>query len=166
VSLERHFVAELEQVVPTPVVDLDGIPPLPTFQCYPIIDQVADKVAAMYELHGDGQATSNRYRDLVDLVLIVAARHLEASYLHRALAARRDHSRSTVVLPSSMRIPGPGWNDGYRTVARQSSLDAALHDVTAALDDVGGCLNPILTNELLTGTWNPEQHRWLPARLG
>jgi hypothetical protein len=33
VSLERHFVADLEQVEPAPVVELDGIPPLPVFHC-------------------------------------------------------------------------------------------------------------------------------------
>jgi hypothetical protein len=163
VSLERHFVAALEQVTPNPVVEIEGVPALPTFQCYPIVDQVADKVCAMYERHGaDHQTPSNRYRDLVDLVLIVTERALDAHDLHRALGARHDNARNPIELPPGMRRPGLGWNDGYRDTARQSSLDVMLHDLAAALDYVGECLSPILGGHVRTGTWSPEQHRWLP----
>lgn len=160
VSLERHFVAQLERVAPVPVLDIEGVPPLPPFQCYPITDQVADKVAAMYELHGDAGAPSNRYRDLVDLVLIVDARPLDAALLSRALRARQEHARNRVVLPSALRAPGQGWEAGYRAEARRSSLDPSLHGLDAALAQAGQCLNPILTADIVAGSWNPSSHRW------
>lgn len=72
VSCERHSIGEFEFFQPKPVVDLTGVPDLPPFRLYPLTDQIADKVCAMYETHGPQGAPSNRYRDLVDLVLLVA----------------------------------------------------------------------------------------------
>ncbi len=52
VSCERHFVAAVEPVQPRPVLEMQGVPELPAFLLYPLVDQIADKVTAMYETHG------------------------------------------------------------------------------------------------------------------
>lgn len=155
VSLERHFVAALEQVAVTPVVELAGLSPLPPFQCYPLADQIADKLAAMYERHGRAGVPSSRFRDLVDLVLIVGAQDLDAGDLKEAMGARQRHSRSPVDLPPSLHSPGSHWPEGYREQARRSSLHADLHDYGAALLFVAGCLNPVLSGKVRHGTWDP-----------
>lgn len=41
------------------------------YKAYPLIDHVADKVAATYERYGETRMPSTRYRDLVDLISIV-----------------------------------------------------------------------------------------------
>jgi hypothetical protein len=41
------------------------------YRAYPLVDHVADKVVATFEVHGETQRPSTRYRDLVDLVSIV-----------------------------------------------------------------------------------------------
>ena len=41
------------------------------YRVYPLVDHVADKVAAIIERHGEGDHASTRFKDLVDLVAIV-----------------------------------------------------------------------------------------------
>jgi hypothetical protein len=98
VSCERHFVAALESVQPRPILEVSGVPPLPAFRLYPLVDQIADKVTAMYETHSHGEP-SNRYRDLVDLALLIGAEAMDAALLHAALRSREKNARNPVVLP-------------------------------------------------------------------
>lgn len=135
---------------------------LPAFQCDPIADQVADKVSALYELHGDAGTPSSRYRDLVDLILIIRSRALDAEVLASALRARQQHTRNRVELPRAMRVPGVGWAAGYRAEAGRSSLEPEIHDLEVALEHVGHCLNPVLSADIDHGTWSPAEHRWVP----
>lgn len=41
------------------------------YRAYPLVDHVADKIAATLERYGDREMPSTRYKDLVDLVAIV-----------------------------------------------------------------------------------------------
>jgi len=160
VTCERHFVAKLERVEPTPILQMAGVPELPIFQLYPLVDQIADKVAAMYETHGATGVVSSRYRDLVDLALLVRAERMDASLLLAALRAREKTTRNPLTLPTAMHAPGQGWVDGYRAEARRSSLPVELHELDAALACVGACLNPVLSGAVTSGTWNPEGCNW------
>lgn len=148
----------LESIQPTPIVDIDGVPMLPTFRLYPMIDQIVDKVAAMYETHGE--APSNRYRDLVDLALLVGSQEFDAGPLLTALQSRVRNARNPVVLPTAVESPGEGWATGYPTVARGSSLPVDLHRLDSALVLVGRCLNPILNGTVKTGRWSSEALAW------
>ena len=49
------------------------------YRAYQLVDHIADKVAAMYELHGEARVPSTRYRDLVDLVAIVTGASVGAA---------------------------------------------------------------------------------------
>jgi len=142
--------------------DLDGMPGLPAFRLYPLVDQIADKVAAMYETHGHGEP-SNRYRDLVDLVLLIGAEPMGAALLCAALRSRERNARNKVVLPTSMRSPGAGWPQGYLAEAGRTSLDKQLHRLGTALTYVGVCLNPILDGSRTVGRWNPQALTWAPV---
>lgn len=88
VSCEVHFVSSVETIQPTPVLALTGLPDLPAFRLYPLADQIADKVAAMYETHGT--APSNRYRDLVDLILLTGLDGIDASSCPSTRPCRRE----------------------------------------------------------------------------
>lgn len=157
-ATDLHTVARLERARPTPVIDMPGLPALPEFVLYPLPDQVADKVCAMYELHGDQQRPSTRYRDLVDLLLITTALSLEAEPTARALAS--ESSRRRMSLPAELIAPGPEWPAGYRAIARDSQLSGDLHDLPQALARAGTCLNPLLAGSVTAGTWSPETARW------
>jgi hypothetical protein len=161
VSCERHFVDAVEPVQPQPVLDIQGVPELPAFRLYPLVDQIADKVAAMYETHGG--VPSNRFRDLVDLALLIGTEKIDASLLSDALRSREKHARSPVTIPPAMRSPGREWVAGHRAAAGRSSLDPALHDLNAALVYVGACLDPILDGRVARGRWDPANREWMTA---
>jgi predicted nucleotidyltransferase component of viral defense system len=120
-ATELHFVAAPERIRPTPVVDLPGLPAPPVVVLYPLADQIADKVCAMYERYGDVRAPSTRFRDLADLVRIVATSEVEATRLLAAL--RSEETRRGMQLPAEMIAPDPVWIAGYPGEARRARLD-------------------------------------------
>lgn len=132
---ELHLIAAPERIRPRPVVDLPGLRELPELVVYPLADQVADKVCAMFELHGEDQSPSSRYRDLLDLALIVSTCELDGRLL--ALAVASETRRRKIILPAAMQSPGPSWPGGYAAITRRSSLPPELHELPAALTSVG-----------------------------
>lgn len=152
-ATELHMVAPPETIRPDPVVELPGLPELPEVVVYPLADQVADKVCAMFELYGKSAGVSSRYRDLVDLTLIVTSCELDGRRVAQAVAS--ETRRRSVALPGEMRSPGPDWAAGYAAIARRSKLAPALHVTAAALEVVGECLDPILSRKRAAGVWVP-----------
>ena len=55
------------------------------YRAYPLVDHIADEIAATYERYGSAQMPSTRYRDLVDLVAIVRAASVDADAQRVAL---------------------------------------------------------------------------------
>ena len=161
VSCELHYVGELERHNHKPVLPTDKLElPLPEFVLYPAVDQIADKVAAMYERHGE--SASNRWRDLADLVLLVGLEDLEADRLTQALPTRAERARNPVTLPETMRSPASEWETGYpKYAAHETLIPAQYHDLDEALRYVGECLDPILSGRVTTGRWNPYDRRWV-----
>ena len=137
---------------------MPDVEPLPEFTLYPLPDQVADKVCAMYERYGRAAAPSSRYRDLVDLVLIVVNLELDAGSTVTALTA--EALRRGMSLPARLGVPGPEWVAGYRAVARDTTLPSELHEFPSALLVAGECFNPLLAREIATGVWEPQNRRW------
>ena len=114
---ELHLVAAPERIRPQPVVEVPGLPPLPELVVYPLTDQVADKVCAMFELYGESQSPSSRYRDLLDLALVVSmCDKLDGRQLSLAVAS--ETRRRKVTMPTAMQSPGPNWPAGYAAIAR------------------------------------------------
>ena len=139
-TVRPDFVGRVEIVSKPLPLQIDDVRQPPPMRLYPMADQVADKVAAMYETHG-GNA-SGRYRDLVDLVLItsqvelvpddvIAARHLQEAVRN-------------IVLPVRMTSPGPTWAANYPREARKSTLDAPHHSLDRALAQVSHQIDPAL----------------------
>lgn len=160
-ATDLHLVSAPDRIRPQPVVDVPGLPALPELVVYPLTDQVADKVCAMFEVHGQSQSPSSRYRDLLDLALIVTTSELDGQHL--ALSVASETTRRKVNMPSAMRSPGPNWPAGYAAIARRSRIAKHLYDMSAALQVVGACLNPILSGARSAGVWNPASG-WSPGR--
>ena len=59
----------------------------------------------MYERHGPTATPSSRFRDLVDLVLIVSNLELDAGQTVKALTA--ESRRRGLSLPARLETPGP-----------------------------------------------------------
>jgi hypothetical protein len=127
------------------------------YRAYPLIDHVADKIAGTYERHGDAQMPSTRFRDLIDLVVIVAGATVEAEGQRAALAS--EFQRRGLTLPGVFNVPDrPLWLTGYAAEARRSLLDRA-RTLDDALAIVQPFVDPILDGTA-SGSWDWQQQRW------
>lgn len=159
-AVHRDLVGDIDRITPIPVVEIDDVAALPQFSCYPLADQIADKVAAMYERHGpDGSTPSTRWRDLVDLLLLTREFVFDAGQTLAALEIQRVR-RMSLELPRAIRSPGPEWVAGYSELARATTLPAELRQLDAALKCLGECLNVLLDGTITAGTWNPSTRKW------
>ena len=158
-SLNQRAAEPVELIQPRPVIELPGDKPLPEFVLYPLAEQVADKVCAMYGRYGiNRDRPSTRYRDLVDLAIIVTTQELDATRTTKAL--RDEAKRRTLELPMRLSVPGADWETGYVRMAGGTLLPIELQVVSPALAVVSGCLQPLLDGTLTEGTWNPLQMSW------
>lgn len=159
VALGGHMVGRVERLAPSPVIHVPGLAPPPVVTLIPLADQVADKVSAMYEMHGTGRA-STRFRDLVDLVLITGRFPLDAAESSTALAGQA--RRRNLTLPGQLVSPGPQWERGYARIAAATILPGQLCALDAALARAGTCLDPVLSGRVTAGTWDPDRALWSP----
>ena len=127
------------------------------YRAYPLVDHIADKVAATYERHGEERRPSTRYRDLVDLVAIVTSASVGAASQRAALTSEFD--RRGLTLPTSFVVPDRAlWAPGYRAEARRSLLDTA-QTLDGALVVVRPFIGPLLDGSA-SGSWEPGPRRW------
>lgn len=127
------------------------------YRAYPLVDHIADKVAAILQPYGAGRVPSTRYKDLVDLVAIVSQATVEAEPQRAALVSEAD--RRGIALPKTFSVPDRElWDKGYAAEARRSLLDKAL-SLEDALTVVAPFLDPLLDGTA-AGIWDPESGRW------
>ena len=127
------------------------------YRAYPLVDHVADKVAAMFELHGGASVPSTRYKDLVDIVAIVISASTEAG--PQLTALRSEAERRGITLPARFGVPDRAlWERGYAAEAGRSLLPVA-HTLDEALATVIPFVDPLLDGSA-AGTWDPEHRRW------
>lgn len=134
-TTRQHTVGQLEEITPEDLIHIPQVQPSPPMLVYPLADQVADKLAAMYEIHAHGHPSS-RYRDLVDLVLITLdGLHLDPDELHRAIKAQQ--SLRGVTIPIPLTPPGEHWHQQYRKLSQDTpGVPTRLRNLTAALAHV------------------------------
>lgn len=127
------------------------------YRVYPLVDHVADKVAATFDRYGTSRAPSTRYKDLVDLVAITSAASVEAEAQMAALGSEAD--RRGIKLPQRFAVPDPElWIPGYAAEARRSLLPSA-QTLDEALATVKPFLDPLLEGSA-HGSWEPARGRW------
>ena len=127
------------------------------YRAYPLVDHIADKIAAIYERHGEQRRPSTRYRDLVDLVAITTATSVDAIAQRTALTSEFD--RRELILPTTFDIPYRTlWEPGYAAEVRRSLLDTA-QTLDEALEVVRPFIDPLL-NASAVGSWEPRLGRW------
>lgn len=138
--------------------------PWPDVRMWPLEDHVADKIAAMYERHGDRLRPSTRFKDLIDLVLIAVNSTLDGRTAHTALhgEVRRRRSAGThLVLPETFTVPDPVWTSGYHAEARNArDLPADHHTLDGATPLADAFISPLLQPHGLQGTWQRELRQW------
>jgi Nucleotidyl transferase AbiEii toxin, Type IV TA system len=147
----------------------DDVPPLARivipdveqhgYRAYPLVDHIADKVAATFQLYGEKQLPSTRYRDLVDLVAIVSGASVDAEPQIKALAS--EARRRDITLPARFAVPGRElWERGYAAEAERSLLPTA-RTLDEALATVRPFIDPLLDGTA-TGRWDAVNGQWTP----
>lgn len=127
------------------------------YRAYPLVDHVADKVAAIFARYGEMAAPSTRYKDLVDLVAIVTKASVEADAQLSALHSEAE--RRAITLPDGFDAPDRDlWQRGYAAEARRSLLQGAW-TLDEALEVMRPFLNPLLGGSA-RGRWDPASRRW------
>jgi hypothetical protein len=127
------------------------------YQGYPLVDQIADKVAATLGGYRDGAVPSTRVRDLPDLTLIAIQQPVSAPALRTALVAQL--TARSIAVPDSFTVPDPvAWAARYpRVIARVPALARVSFD--EALDTVKALLDPVLADSPVR-MWDPVKRRW------
>jgi hypothetical protein len=127
------------------------------YRAYPLVDHIADKVVAMFQRYGAGEAPSTRFKDLVDLVAITTQVPVDAALMGTALTS--EAARRGVALPVRFDVPDRAmWERGYRAEADRSLLLVA-HTLDEALTAVGPFADPLLDGSAC-GRWQPISRRW------
>ncbi|HEY4916902.1 MAG TPA: nucleotidyl transferase AbiEii/AbiGii toxin family protein [Solirubrobacteraceae bacterium] len=156
VGSDLRMIREPDDVPPIAKVDLPELRQK-GYRAYPLVDHVADKIAATFELYGRSRAPSTRYRDLVDLVAIARGASLDAEQQLRSL--RSEAERRSVTLPHIFDIPDRAlWESGYRREVAESVLTNA-NTLNEALAIVRPFVNPLLQGTA-GGRWEHEHGRW------
>jgi hypothetical protein len=127
------------------------------YRVYPLVDHVADKVVAIFQLYGEQRRPSTRYKDLVDLVSIATGASVAAQPQLIALASEAERRR--VRLPTRFDVPDRAlWEPGYAAEAGRSLLPVG-RTLTEALAIVAPFADPLL-DRTGAGTWDPKGGRW------
>jgi hypothetical protein len=157
VGSDLRMTGEPEDVPALALVDMADIKQ-GGYRAYPLVDHVADKVAATIERHGAGGMPSTRFRDLVDLVAIARGARVDAAAQIAALTS--EARRRGLVLPDRFDVPDRQmWEGGYRAEAGRSLLPMA-RELDGALAVVRPFLDPLLDGSA-TGTWDHAQGAWV-----
>lgn len=157
VGSEIRITGQPEQVPPIARITMPDIEQH-GYRAYPLVDHIADKVAATMQTYGTGRVPSTRYKDLVDLVAIVSQATVEAEA--QRLALRSEAERRGITLPKTFSVPDRElWDKGYATEAVRSLLETAL-TLDEALAFVAPFINPLLSGSAV-GTWDSESRHWI-----
>lgn len=159
IATQRHYLYAPEHVTPGPIVELDGLAAMPSIPLNSAADALADKVAAMYEMHGrDATSPSTRPHDLVDVVILAHTERLSSDEVRTAIEGQEQ--RRAITIPRPLTLPNPVWRTTYPDRAEHTGLPAEYFNVEAALRLAGRVVDPILAGEIAGQTWNPAELRW------
>lgn len=129
----------------------------PTYRAYPLLDHIADKTCAILERQGTQRRPSTRFKDLVDLVALVAHARPTADDQYHALAS--EAHRRKIALPQRFEAPDTAvWEAGYAAEARRALIPTA-RSLSEALHAVRPYLDPLFDGTAI-GRWHPEGGVW------
>lgn len=110
------MIGKPDKVPALTAIAMPGLPQ-PMYRAYPILDHIADKVCGILERQGTGQQPSTRFKDLVDLVILVDHTVSTAAVQYQALASEARRRRFD--LPPRFSVPDLRlWETSYEAEAR------------------------------------------------
>ena len=123
--------------------------------CYPIPQQIAEKLHAYTRPHRSG--ISSRVKDFVDILLLSELGEMKLSELALAVQATFDNA-GTHNLPDNLPSPPKDWTSSYRQMTKVLDLESiSLRDAYTALQKF---LAPIFEGTRKEAKWKPAKRRW------
>lgn len=157
VGTDLRMTGEPDDVPPMASIDMPDVQQH-GYRAYPLVDHIADKVAAIFERYGEGRTPSTRFKDLVDLVAIVTGASVPADAQRAALASEAD--RRGITLPARFDVPDRAlWESGYAAEAKRSVLPIAP-TLDEAIETVQPFVDALLDGSA-SGRWDPERKEWV-----
>ena len=112
------LIEPVETLTTPALLGFAGIQPT-AIPCYPLTQQVAEKVHAYTRPRATGEGS--RVKDLVDILLIAELRQMDGRLLQQALQATFD-TRKTHALPTQFPDPPPTWSSTLSSACRRDWL--------------------------------------------
>ena len=145
---------EPERVTSSHLLDFAGFETLRVL-ALAIEQHVAEKLHA-YTRRYAGDKPSSRIKDLVDLVVIAHTTTIDAEKL--ALATRAIFERrATHPVPAAVPAPSGDWAPGWRRLVADMPVEG---DVRAGHSAVAAFLDPVLSQNVTSGRWDPDAREW------
>jgi hypothetical protein len=125
--------------------------------CYPVSQQIAEKLHAYTGAYGSGK--SSRVKDFVDMILLAGLAEIKAIKLRQAIDATFAQ-RGTHMLPEQLPPPPENWQPSFGKLAAQVGIEfASLEEAFLALQRF---LGPLLSPDHAPGIWDPILWSWRP----
>lgn len=140
-----------------PLLDFAQITPT-VVPCYPVNQQVAEKVHAYTRPHVTGEAT--RVKDLMDILLLAGLGPIMGAGLRQALVTTFG-TRMTHSLPQRLPAPPANWRSPFRRLAQEVQLP--WQELEEAYAAAAQFLDVILEG-VLEVTWDPATWSWRPVK--
>lgn len=159
ISAQRHIYNPVDKIALQPVLQHELLTDLPLIPIIPIENHLADKICALYELHGSTQTASTRYRDLADIVRIIQTCTFNAQKV--ATLLEHESKRRKITLPQRLHTPSTEWHTAYPRQCREyADYPRTLYNVDSAIQFAGEALNCILDRSRISGFWDPQALNW------
>ena len=150
------LIEPVETLTTPALLGFAGIGPT-AIPCYPLTQQIAEKVHAYTRPRATGEGS--RVKDLVDILLIAELRQMDGRLLQQALQATFD-TRKTHALPTQFPDPPSTWSAPFRRLAEETGLGYRM--LSDASEAAQVFLDPVLRG-WEAGKWDPVTWSWAPT---
>lgn len=127
----------------------------PTVRLYPLVDHVADKIAATATLFGS-EKRSSRARDMADLVAFATTQTFDGAALQQAITSEWVYRKFD---GDPEFDPPQAWRRTYASLVRDLGF-VEYRDFDSARVLLARFLDPALAGEAQGRMWNPETLEW------
>jgi hypothetical protein len=135
------------------LLNFAGIQPT-IIPCYPVTQQIAEKVHAYTQPHASGE--SSRVKDFVDILLLAELGEIDSERLSCAIQATFE-ARKSHPLPREIPDPPTEWSIPFQKLAAEISL--SYRTLAEANIAIKGFMNPVLSG-MRNQQWNPNLWSW------
>src|SRR5690606_12086613 len=122
-------------------------------------DHIADKVWATIQTYGPQEGASSRTRDLYYLCALAHSERLLAADLTLAIDRQRQLRGMPTVKSISVPCQWRALDEELASTHPGASIPLGFDDAVAK---AVALVDPILSGDVTTGTWNPTRQTWKP----